>query len=564
MSVVVKAILNDVRTSISSKKKPFCTSWMVHSTLSSKLDILLNNVPINSRKHQMASSLRTGLKGYVLHRAISVDCVSGCFVAYLYGEEERCGLGSLRNLIRRAFVIMFGVPNHTLRFLSSETSWPQALDNSKDIQTYDEIEAKSFNNDDNDHDITEPQMSIPGHEERKKRKLKTGIIVKDILYDLGKKCKHHHLVHSFIIDPEDKFVQSGFTLEELTEIREMKNMQESPEIKNELLEYIATFWKASTKDIRKALYNYNLLVDFSHEHARTLNLIHLRKTYQKVGSELMCGELSILLFQIHLMWSSLNCLSEKLCRGKKAGLASAERKNWGGRTWHEINERMWLELTKDVKRHFIYLAHKLWYMIHGRKRIINKLREQHEALIPMPLYRKGKVGQICGIRTKPQQIVALRLLYCLQSPIPIQVVYKGFILPDSEITMHGDEISFSEDKIHKLNVPGFVHAGCSILIRSNLDCPKGYVCQYMKKGPYEVYANVDHFNETLDALVTIIYAKVKSHQHVLTILQTMSVVNTRATDDVKRWKIQRESKRSDGFDIPDCHPTHKKKWIATA
>src|SRR4051794_32230710 len=55
----------------------------------------------------------------------------------------------------------------------------------------------------------------------------------------------------------------------------------------------------------------------------------------------------------------------------------------------------------------------------------------------------------------------------------------------------------------------------SILIRSNLDCPKGYVCRYVKKGPYEIYADVNRFNKTLDALVAIIYAKVKCHPHVV-------------------------------------------------
>jgi hypothetical protein len=37
-----------------------------------------------------------------------------------------------------------------------------------------------------------------------------------------------------------------------------------------------------------------------------------------------------------------------------------------------------------------------------------------------------KVEQICRTRAKPQQIVATRLLYCLQYPVPIQVVCKGF------------------------------------------------------------------------------------------------------------------------------------------
>ncbi|CAJ0643476.1 2772_t:CDS:2 [Entrophospora sp. SA101] len=77
----------------------------------------------------------------------------------------------------------------------------------------------------------------------KKWKLKTGIYVEDILYDLGKKSKFHNLIHSFIVDPEDKFLQSGFTTDELTEICETMTMQEAPQIKDELLEYIDTFAK---------------------------------------------------------------------------------------------------------------------------------------------------------------------------------------------------------------------------------------------------------------------------------------------------------------------------------
>ena len=50
-------------------------------------------------------------------------------------------------------------------------------------------------------------------------------------------------MHSFIIDPEDSFVQSGFTSDELTEIRETRSMYESPQIDDELLEYIDSFAK---------------------------------------------------------------------------------------------------------------------------------------------------------------------------------------------------------------------------------------------------------------------------------------------------------------------------------
>lgn len=47
------------------------------------------------------------------------------------------------------------------------------------------------------------------------------------------------------------------------------------------------------------------------------------------------------------------------------------------------------------------------------------------------------VEQICRTRAKPQQIVATRLLYCLQYPVPIQVVCKGFTPAHMMIAIHG-------------------------------------------------------------------------------------------------------------------------------
>ena len=40
-------------------------------------------------------------------------------------------------------------------------------------------------------------------------------------------------------------------------------------------------------------------------------------------------------------------------------------------------------------------------------------------------------------RLNPQRIVATRLLYCLQYPVPIQVVYKGFSPTHITIAIHG-------------------------------------------------------------------------------------------------------------------------------
>ncbi|CAG8814804.1 20531_t:CDS:2, partial [Dentiscutata erythropus] len=114
-------------------------------------------------------------------------------------------------------------------------------------------------------------------DDRKKWLLKSGKFVEDVLYDLGMRCKFHNLVHSFIIDCEDRFVQSGFTNNELMEIREASDKQGEMQIDDELLNYISTFAKNSTEEIREALYalhpnltrNYNPINDFKYEHIRT-------------------------------------------------------------------------------------------------------------------------------------------------------------------------------------------------------------------------------------------------------------------------------------------------------
>ncbi|CAG8684936.1 4798_t:CDS:2, partial [Acaulospora morrowiae] len=95
-----------------------------------------------------------------------------------------------------------------------------------------------------------------------------------------------------------------------------------------------------------------------------------------------------------------------------------------------------------------------------------------------------------------------------------------------------DKVKFAEEKLRKLNVIGFVHAG-AVLIRVNLDYPAGYVCRYTRGNPLEVYSDVKNFSKSLDVLIEIIYAK-----HL--VLQTMKVVNDPVDNNsnVTRWKQQ--------------------------
>ncbi|CAJ0842920.1 6493_t:CDS:2, partial [Entrophospora sp. SA101] len=260
----------------------------------------------------------------------------------------------------------------------------------------------------------------------KKWKLKTGIYVEDILYDLGKKSKFHNLIHSFIVDPEDKFLQSGFTTDELTEICETMTVQEAPQIEGELLEYIDTFAKTSTKDIREALYashprlchDYNPLVNFAYEHVRTTVTDWVR-LLEMHPNPLTQQDLPESWFRINV-WRTVDIAFSDtpfvFFVGKKDdgyvqtfGLrpikwaASEAGSKWEGEQGTKLIKEHGLSLPKTLKDIFISLAHK---------------------------------------------------------------------------------VNFSEEKIRKINVPGFVHSE-----------------------PCEIYADITQFSNTLDALVTIIYAK---------------------------------------------------------
>ncbi|CAJ0764417.1 6514_t:CDS:2, partial [Entrophospora sp. SA101] len=50
------------------------------------------------------------------------------------------------------------------------------------------------------------------------------------------------------------------------------------------------------------------------------------------------------------------------------------------------------------------------------------------------------------------------------------------------------KINWNQEKVHQLNVPGFLHSG-AVLMKVNLDCPKGYACRYVTHEACEVLAD---------------------------------------------------------------------------
>ncbi|CAJ0867095.1 13400_t:CDS:2 [Entrophospora sp. SA101] len=81
---------------------------------------------------------------------------------------------------------------------------------------------KQYEEDEQRNGVDEEAVAIPdifkAMTNDKKWKLSTGKYVEDVLYDLGVKCKYHNLIHSFIINPSDNFVQTGFDPKKISEI----------------------------------------------------------------------------------------------------------------------------------------------------------------------------------------------------------------------------------------------------------------------------------------------------------------------------------------------------------
>ncbi|RUP47774.1 hypothetical protein BC936DRAFT_145346 [Jimgerdemannia flammicorona] len=110
-----------------------------------------------------------------------------------------------------------------------------------DIGSYNLDESNSFNALPGDNEQARYQSTMrmkPAH----KWKLKSGRTIEDILYELGK--SYFSLVHSFIIDPEDEYIRSNFTEEELSEIVH-ENYRAPSDLDLNLLEFVNSFAKAN-------------------------------------------------------------------------------------------------------------------------------------------------------------------------------------------------------------------------------------------------------------------------------------------------------------------------------
>ncbi|RUP50259.1 hypothetical protein BC936DRAFT_139824 [Jimgerdemannia flammicorona] len=360
-----------------------------------------------------------------------------------------------------------------------------------------------------------------------KWRLNSGRYVEDVVHELGKECKYHNLVHSFIINPEDDYIRSHFTDEELNEIV-YERVRNPPALDSDLLKFISSFAKLSTAEIRKELNRphpklgegYNPKTDFPYNHVKSTVADWIL---------LLEADPNPLTLDLPEAWYRTNvwrCIDIAFSNipyvvvvgGERAGIASTERKNL-----------------------FRTLANEL----PTQRKVVGKkgdgyVRSVGQRLVDWASSEAGPYWE--GIKgTKLLQECGLVL------PRQLKDIFMSL----------AREVKFDEEKIRAIDVPGFIHAG-AMLITTKLDCPKGYICRYTIHPPYEVYADVQRFDQSLDALVAILYAK-------NVIVRTMNVVNSAGggveEKALARWKtLGVESKRKiELADIPDCHPTPKKK-----
>ncbi|RIB15284.1 hypothetical protein C2G38_1590933 [Gigaspora rosea] len=267
-------------------------------------------------------------------------------------------------------------------------------------------------------------------ENSRKWKLESGRFVEDVLYELGMKCRYYNLVHSFILDPTDEFIKNAFKEEELSEIIKKENGNDLLEIDDEILEYINTFAKDSTKEIRIALNtphhrlgsNYNPQNDFVYEHVRTTVSDWVRLLEMQPNP--LALDMPEAWYRINV-WRSIDIAFSDtpytyVVGGEKAGLASSERKN----------RYRTLSNTEPIQRKAI-----------------------------------GKKGDayVRTIGSTSTDWAASEAGYKWEGTSGTKLIKElGLTLPRTlkDILIHlAGKIHFAEEKIRKLNVVGFAHAG---------------------------------------------------------------------------------------------------------
>nr|CAG8515265.1 1893_t:CDS:2 [Entrophospora candida] len=334
----------------------------------------------------------------------------------------------------------------------------------------------------------------------KKWKLKSGRCVEDVLFQLGKSCNFHH---------------------EIKEICD-ENIKDPPPLNSELIDF------TKTTDIREEL---------NKPHKNLGKEYDINKHYQYDYVK------STVTDWVRLLEQTPNPLTLDLPE-----------------QWYRTN--VW----RSIDNAFIDIPYVL--VVGGERSGIatSDCENRNRSLANItPTQRKiiGKKGDafIRSIGSRQVDWAASEAGCHWEGPNGTKLIKEGgFSLPRQlkDIFWNlADKVNFNEEKMKKIDVIGFIHAG-ALMLKVNLDNPKGYICRYVRNSPLEVYAEVEKFPMTLDVIIEILYAKNK-------ILHTMEVVNrTNIQEAYNRWEcLGKQKRRNDSIDFPQCHPLPKKKHVNT-
>ncbi|CAI2186908.1 17468_t:CDS:10 [Funneliformis geosporum] len=302
-----------------------------------------------------------------------------------------------------------------------------------------------------------------------KWKLSTGKIVEDALYNFGIKCRHEHLCHSFVIDPNDNIYinEEVFTEAELDEIRKYKLIP-MPQMPQDLLTYLNSFRVSDISSLRDAIFKsqqwdspYNRQTHFDYDWIRNTayNLLH---EYEAGSLEKDHLELWLL---VHV-WNFVdrgfgNIDGLETARSESSSRASSNRKN---------RNRTGSAIVKMKRK------------IMGRRGDL--------------IIRKVSTEYGCSEAGKSFEAV-------------------------------GNE----EEKIRKLQSIGFIHSGLMILLL-RIDSPVGYTCRITRTKMLEVPSQIAQFGSKVLPVIMLAWkAKMIVKETIEFVEQKQYSKNEEDTDD---------------------------------
>ncbi|PKY26780.1 hypothetical protein RhiirB3_442216 [Rhizophagus irregularis] len=295
-----------------------------------------------------------------------------------------------------------------------------------------------------------------------KWKLSTGKIVEDALYNFGIKCRHEHLCHSFVIDPNDNIYinEEVFTEAELDEIRKYKliSMPQMPPrlINSDISSLRDAIFKSQQWD---SPYNRQTHFDYDWIRNTAYNLLH---EYEAGSLEKDHLELWLL---VHV-WNFVdrgfgNIDGLETARSESSSRASSNRKN-RNRTGSAIvkmkrkimGRRGDLIIRKVSTEYGCSEAGKSFEGNNGTKLL-------HERGIKAPKMMKDIFYSLC------------------------------------------EAVGNEEEKIRKLQSFGFIHSGLMILLL-RLDSPAGYTCRITRTKMLEVPSQIAQFGAKVLPVIMVI------------------------------------------------------------